>query len=144
RIEASDLRDLFHGAACGTMGLVLGTRARCGKDVVQGAHAARRVELSGSSDGGISGQGAAGGGEAAGADLLPVRWLEEILYLLEVEGFEYAAADFETIDPSGLVARIRGWESTVEAEREIKGVTYHRLHLEASKGRLVARVYFDL
>jgi SHS2 domain-containing protein len=83
-------------------------------------------------------------GPLSGVDVLLARWLGEVLYLLEVEGFEYALTDAMEVGPTGLTARIRGWEDTEAVERDIKGVTYHRLRLAEADERLIAEVYFDL
>lgn len=80
-------------------------------------------------------------------------WLREILFLHEIDGRDYAAADFDTLDPATpgsatpgpatLRARVRT-AASVGAVREIKGVTYHELRVDRTGGGWEAQVIFDV
>lgn len=80
-------------------------------------------------------------------------WLREILFLHEIDGRDYVAADFDTLDPAPpppatpapatLRARVRT-AASVGAVREIKGVTYHELRVERTGGGWEAQVIFDV
>ncbi|BCA81054.1 archease [Desulfuromonas sp. AOP6] len=80
------------------------------------------------------------------ADLL-VRWLNEILYLIEVEHFLPCRFTLEPIQDHHLRGIVGGFHFDVEnvrAEREIKAVTYHRLEVIRQGSDWLARVYVDL
>lgn len=70
-------------------------------------------------------------------------WLREILFLHEINGRDYVAADFDTLEPFTLRARVRTTPS-VGAVREIKGVTYHELRVERHGDGWEAQVIFDV
>lgn len=75
---------------------------------------------------------------------LLVRWLRELLYLQEVEGFVYGEADFERLDASGLCATVTARTEPARQIRELKGVTYHGLEVEREDDGWRARVIFDI
>lgn len=147
-VEAASLEELFERAAAGTMALVrssdeadapderLGSRTR--PSAAPGALPAApgpvprmiRIQLD-------------GGTEEDLASLL-VRWLRELLYLQEVEGFVYGQATFERLDESGLRATVRPAPDTSPQIRELKGVTYHGLEVKRVGDRWRARVIFDI
>ncbi|MFW6085408.1 MAG: archease [Gemmatimonadota bacterium] len=77
------------------------------------------------------------------ADLL-VRWLRELLYLQEVEGFVYGDVDFERLDASGLRSTVTARSHPTPPIRELKGVTYHGLEVGREDGGWRARVIFDI
>lgn len=136
-VEAASLAELFRRAAAGMMALVRdrdygGAVERAGAPAAPSPPLdaeARLIEL-----------------ERADADVagLLVRWLRELLYLQEVEGFVYGDADFDRLDPSGLRARVRPASNPAPAIRELKGVTYHGLEVECRDGAWRARVIFDI
>jgi SHS2 domain-containing protein len=72
-----------------------------------------------------------------------VRWLNEVLYLAQVEGFVFASAAFDLGDAELLRATLRGSTST-PCVAEVKSVTYHDLTIEHEAGRLRARVVLDV
>lgn len=84
-----------------------------------------------------------------GADLsdLMVRWLGEILYILQGENRLVTQAKINRITPKRLDARIKTIpfsSAKHEILTEIKAVTYHQIHV-IRKGRLwKARIIFDL
>ncbi|MBE0597636.1 MAG: archease [Desulfuromonadales bacterium] len=85
------------------------------------------------------------GGDAA--ELL-VKWLNEILFLFETDGFfpiEFAVE--EITEEYHLRGRIKGEPFDPERhsiEREIKSVTYHQLRVEKQDGLWHARIFVDL
>lgn len=134
-VEAASLEELFQRAAAGTMALVRSTdeadvpsepdetRAASGQRTI-------RIQLDGGTEDGL-------------ASLL-VRWLRELLYLQEVEGFVVRDATFERLDESGLRASVRPEPDPSRQIRELKGVTYHGLEVEQTDDGWRARVIFDI
>ncbi len=136
-VRADTIEELFRRAASGMMALVRSDEAkrRTGGEQVAGA-----------------------GEESPNADVrdiaidlpkrdlatLLVRWLRELLYLQEVEGFVYGDADFERLDESGLRTTVTARPEPTRPIRELKGVTYHGLEVEREDGRWRARVIFDI
>lgn len=127
-VEAASLAELFRRAAAGTMALV---REEVGPDEPaapsQRAAGERLVWLEAEDTGGLL-----------------VRWLRELLYLQEVEGFVYRDATFERLEASRLRARVRGEADPSPPVRELKAVTYHGLEVRREDGRWRARVIFDI
>jgi len=88
--------------------------------------------------------------EADSLDDLMVAWLEELLFLFEVESLLFSGADVRVEErPLGF-----GLRATVRGERHdperhplkvlIKGVTYHELTVEKTAEGWRARVIFDI
>jgi SHS2 domain-containing protein len=79
-------------------------------------------------------------------DDLPVRFLNELLYLFDVERF--MAEDLSlTIKGDEAIIIIRGTvfeEGRDRIRREVKAATYHGFTVERKTGRLEARVILDL
>lgn len=121
-VTASMLPELFTRAAEGAMALVYG-----GAPGVGAAAERRTLRL-----------------EAPDRAGLLHAWLRELLYLREVEGFAFRDADFSELSERALVAEVSGGEAGREAEREIKGVTWHGLFVEGGKHGWRARVIFDV
>lgn len=125
RIVADALSELYRRAALGALWMALGTPPVSGEEV-------RTLEITAGDH----------------PDLLR-RWLREILFLQEVEGFAVGGVD--TLDltpgPSGieLVATLRGGPVPLHPVREIKGVTWHGLQVEERRsGEWFAQVIFDV
>ena len=123
-VRAPTLEELFHRAAIGTLQLVRGGTEEPREET---APETRTVML-----------------EADAPDLLLARWLREVLYLKEVEGLEYVAAQFTSLTPTTLRAQVTLAREPTPAVWEIKGVTYHGLAAEERGGEWWARVIFDL
>jgi SHS2 domain-containing protein len=132
-VEADSFRQLLHRAAMGMLALLRG-------------------EEEDTEDPGNGGAGEEGAptppvaislraDDTAG---LVAAWLREILFLHEVRGTDYVAAELGRVEPTA----IEGWIRVVEggrAAREIKGVTYHELEVEETvDGRWRGRVIFDV
>lgn len=76
-------------------------------------------------------------------------WLRELLYLDEVEGFQYQASRFHGLevgeDGAGrLQASVLGKDASGHRTCELKAVTYHQLEVRETGGAWRARVYFDI
>jgi SHS2 domain-containing protein len=79
-------------------------------------------------------------------DLL-VRWLNELLYLYESQGFLLKGVSFSHLDERSLVAEGRGEgfdPSRHLRKMEIKAVTYHQVQVRKADGIWEARVIFDV
>ena len=133
-VEADTLPELFTRAAFGMMELVRGDE---GADVQAGGDSSSRRS--------------AGESRSVALDLpkddldtLLVRWLRELLYLQEVDGFVYGEADFERLDASGLRALVTSRTDPEPQVRELKGVTYHGLEVERTDDGWRASVIFDI
>jgi len=102
----------------------------------------------------IFGQELFGGSESLqidvrGEDLgdLLVRWLTELLYLIETDYFVASRFMIDTLTPSRLQARVDGERlqpDKMHMEREVKAITYHRLDVTSSSRGWRAQVYVDL
>lgn len=80
------------------------------------------------------------------ADLL-VRWLNEVLYLIEMDHFLPCRFALDPIQDHHLRASLRGFyfkAAEMPVEREVKAVTYHRLEVRRQVSGWLARVYVDL
>ena len=77
-------------------------------------------------------------------DLLLVRWLSELLYLDEVDGFVFEDAAFVELGEGGLRSTVTGRIEPEIPDRQLKGVTYHGLRLEPAADGWQARVIFDI
>lgn len=136
-ITADSLSELFVGAAAG---LVRALRPDAGE------------ETGALPDAGGPGGGGGGGEETLSLEgpdreRLLVAWLRELLYRMDGGDRVPAGLDVRMTGPSALRARIRWSEAGAgEApEREIKGVTYHGLHVgEDEEGRWHARLVLDV
>ena len=82
--------------------------------------------------------------EAGSMDRLLVRWLSELLYLDEVDGFVFEGVAFDELGPRRLEATVSGRIEPDLPERQLKGVTYHDLRLESAPDDWNARVIFDI
>ena len=124
RVEADDLPTLFRRAAAGVLWLALGRLPETGS-------AGRSLRI-----------------EAADPGELLRRWLQEILYLQEVEDFtvqDVPSLQFaETAEGMELEAELAGGVPPPDPSREIKGVTRHGLEAEERDGRWLAEVIFDV
>lgn len=124
KVWAKEPEELFRRAALGMARLMRGDVASRTKT---GVTTRRTVELASDS-----------------LDLLLVRWLGELLYLDEVEGFVFNDAIFTELGEGELRATVTGRMVPDAPERQLKGVTYHGLRLEAEDGGWQAQVIFDI
>ena len=84
-----------------------------------------------------------------GMDLpdLMVRWLGEILYVFEGEGFIASSTKIHSVSTNNLEATLFTVAFDPEAHKiltEIKAVTYHGIEVAEKAGIWEARVIFDL
>jgi len=98
------------------------------KDVRSSAGVERMLEVSGT-----------------GREELLVRWLQELIYLMDVKRFVATEFDFERADSRVARACLGGYihDPGARAE-EVKGATYHELELRETDDGFLARVIFDL
>jgi SHS2 domain-containing protein len=80
--------------------------------------------------------------EAADRAGLLAAWLEELVYLAEIEGFVPAAADEIVLGPASLRARVAGRRGS--PPHLVKAVTYHRLAFEPGGAGWRAVVVLDV
>jgi len=139
-ISGATLEQLFHRAALGMARLMRGDASPAGaaralrpegeagpERAAESVHATRSVALA-----------------AESSDLLLARWLGELLYLDEVDGFVYEGAEFAVLDEGRLEATVRGRIDPEAPMCQLKGVTYHGLSLGRGEEGWEARVIFDI
>jgi SHS2 domain-containing protein len=98
----------------------------------------------------LGGQGGEGGEEVMvelqgidRVDLL-VRWLQEILYLIEVKGFRLRAATIQRLTETLAIGAIQGAYTTEPLTTEIKAVTYHNLDITSIDNVFAATIILDI
>ena len=84
-----------------------------------------------------------------GADIedLLVRWLSELLFLCEGEGFLFREFSISSLTATSLKASARGEifdPSRHRFKTEIKAVTYHQVELAQKEGLWIGKVIFDV
>ena len=119
RAYGRDLRELFANAAHGMFALMV-------EPSLEESACQREVSL-----------------EATDYEGLLVDWLNELIYLHEVEGETYSQFDIETISPAKLVAHVTGGP-TRSKTKSIKAATFHDLAIEETANGLVATIVFDV
>jgi SHS2 domain-containing protein len=75
-------------------------------------------------------------------DLL-VRWLQEILYLIEAKGFRLRGATIQNLSETQAVGVIQGAYTNSPLTTEIKAVTYHNLDIAYIDNVFVATIILD-
>jgi SHS2 domain-containing protein len=123
-LTAADLESAFETAAAAMFDLI------CDLDTV-GDGVRRRVRV---------------GARDADLENMMVRWLSELLYVLEAEGLLLSRFDVRTIESSVIEADLAG--EPIDYDRhdvkvELKAVTYHDLAIEQVDGEWLVRVIFD-
>jgi SHS2 domain-containing protein len=84
---------------------------------------------------------------ASDPEQLLVRWLSEILYLFDAEGFvgrEFCVAE---LTRTTLRATVRGEHLSRPRHTtllDVKAVTYHQVQVQQNEGGALVRVYFDI
>jgi len=130
-ITAGDLNSLFLDAAAGMLSLVFGERLPCEEHTSVGGGARNfedvKIDINASS-----------------LEGLLVKWLEELLYLIEVRHVRPEVMDLkvskDSLSSSVRVAPI----GKIPVRCYIKGVTYHGLEVKEEDGVFSARVVFDI
>jgi SHS2 domain-containing protein len=124
RVRASSPEEAFEAAALGMFDIVAPSRRI--------ADASERSEVRLTGDG--------------WADLL-VKWLEELLFIYEIDGLVPIRAEVDRIGPHGLEAHV-SWHCFNPAPDqrgvEIKAVTYHMLKAGPTADGFEAQVIFDI
>lgn len=85
--------------------------------------------------------------EAAALDELLVTWLNELLYLYDVEGLlfcDFALTDIDERSVRGIAMGEEFHEGRHIIKTSIKAVTYHQLEIKEHDGRWQAQVIFDI
>jgi SHS2 domain-containing protein len=78
---------------------------------------------------------------------LCVRWLSEILYLYDGEGFLPRVFEIDAISDVSLAARIGGesFDQTRHiARQDVKAVTYHQLEVRSTPEETIIKVFLDI
>jgi SHS2 domain-containing protein len=119
----SDLGELMSNAAGGMVSLIMDPR-KIEKKL------SRTIEL-----------------QAADGAALLVRWLNELIYELEVERLIFA--EFSLVTEGATKLKAVCWGERIDRERhklkrEIKAATYHNLHILKEKDVYSASVIFDI
>lgn len=83
---------------------------------------------------------------AAGIDRedLLVRWLQEVLFVVEVKGFRVAGIDLQALTDTCMTAELRGSFSGARLKVEVKAVTYHNLEIACIDNAYVATIILDM
>lgn len=82
---------------------------------------------------------------AQGWEDMLIRWLQELLFLLDAEQFVGVSFSFDAAGPERLAARVEGYRHAPEERGpEIKAATYHGLEVQREGDRYKARIVFDL
>lgn len=81
--------------------------------------------------------------EATDYESLLVDWLNELIYLHEVEGETYSQFAIETISPTELRAHVTGG-LTESKTKAIKAATFHELAIKETANGLVVTIVFDV
>ena len=76
-------------------------------------------------------------------EALVVDWLNEILYLSEMQGELYTSFEITMVSDAEMSAVVSGYRGR-PTKRWIKAVTYYGLRIEDSPGRCAARIVFDV
>ncbi len=72
-----------------------------------------------------------------------VRWLQEVLYLVQVKDLRIAKIRIVELTDTLLKAQLEGGYGSQPLQGEIKAVTYHGLEIKEIDGRLKATVICD-
>jgi SHS2 domain-containing protein len=78
---------------------------------------------------------------------LMVDWINELLYLHDVENFLFKEFEVESVGEDGLKAVVKGepfQEGAHVIKTEVKAATYHRIEVRKEKGRWRAQIILDL
>jgi SHS2 domain-containing protein len=119
RVYGRDMRELFANAAYGMFALMA-------EPSLEGPAREREVSL-----------------EAMDYESLLVDWLNELIYLHEVERETYSQFDIEALSPTKLKANVAGGP-TKSKTKAIKAATFHDLAIQETANGFVATIVFDV
>lgn len=128
RAYGRDMKELFANAAYGMFALMaepFGLSLRT-KPSLEEATREREVSL-----------------EATDYESLLVDWLNELIYLHEVEGETYSQFTIETLSPAELKAHVTGGP-TKSKTKAIKAATFHELEVVKTNKGYEATIVFDV
>lgn len=120
RVRGADLRALFENAARGMISLI-GGEADPQQQAVR-----RTITL-----------------QAPDWEVLLVKWLAELLYLIEDEGLVFTAIDVRRVEDFSLQAEVTGIPGG-HFNKYIKAVTYHNLAIHRTENGYETTVVFDV
>ena len=120
RLAASTLADLFRCAALGMARLT-------GDAPSAGARTVRTVTL-----------------VAPDLESLLVDWLNELVYLAEVDALYLDQVEIQEITPTALSAQVAGRAVQEPPSVQIKAATYHQLSIRQHDAGWQAEVFFDI
>jgi SHS2 domain-containing protein len=120
RVRGKDQRELFEHAARGMMSLL----GDIGPTEVTGRH---QISL-----------------QAADEEALLVKWLTELLYLVENEGMVFSEIRIPRADETSLDAEVAGGPPSEELRKHIKAVTYHLLDIQTTDQGVETVIVFDV
>ncbi len=82
---------------------------------------------------------------AGSREELLVNWLNELVFLLDTEGFVASTMAFDRVTSRSVNAHLRGYTGGPEdRETEVKAATYHDIEITKFEEGLVARFVLDL
>jgi SHS2 domain-containing protein len=119
RVYGQNMRELFTNAAHGMFALIA-------EASLEGPAREHKVSL-----------------EAMDYEGLLVDWLNELIYLHEVEGETYSQFAIETLSPTKLEAHVTGGP-TKNKTKAIKAATFHDLAIEETPNGLATTIVFDV
>ncbi len=117
------LPEAFEQAAMGLMSVILDLKTVRNKEV-------REIRLQGH-----------------GYENLLVKWLEEILFLYDGQGFVGAGYKIEKLSHQQIIARVLGEPFSLsrhDTVTDVKAVTYHQLLVLEAPTRAMVRVFLDI
>ncbi|OGP74685.1 MAG: hypothetical protein A2W09_08120 [Deltaproteobacteria bacterium RBG_16_50_11] len=85
--------------------------------------------------------------EGESLERLMVDWLNELLYLHEVEYLLFKGFNIESVGENGLRARVKGepfQEGVHVIKTGVKAVTHHQIEVRKENGRWRAQIILDL
>ena len=77
-------------------------------------------------------------------DELLVRWLHEVLFLVEVKGFRVSGITLQDLTDTGVTGMLAGSFSGAPLLAEVKAVTYHTLEIARIDNACVATIILDM
>lgn len=119
RAYGRDMKELFANAAYGMFALMA-------EPSLEEPVCERKVEL-----------------ESTDYESLLVDWLNELIYLHEVEWETYSQFAVEALSPTNLEARVAG-RPTKHKTKAIKAATFYDLAIEETANGLTATIVFDV
>ena len=81
---------------------------------------------------------------ASDPETLLIDWLNELLFLFEVDGLAYTEALMDRWEPTQMAATVRGQRPTEPPIVHIKAATYHQIRVRPVADGWEAQVFFDI